>query len=566
MLKILLYSGGVDSWFINQIWKPDVRLYVDLGTDYGKEEMDLLKKAKENVEIISFDLSEFEMENKIIPLRNLYLIMLACNYSKDEDVEICLGATVGDRNFDKNMPFLHKTEDLLNYIYSPEDKAIYNKKIKINKHFKNKSKTDLLKIYLKNGGDINKAYNETYGEFKENMSVWEKKKFYRKFVCFKLNGFDFSPEIEKEMFEYFKTNELEKTLSLDDERGHEKEEMLKVYYYLEEKYNGDQMYKISFIIPNHNNKLEYIKSCYNSIIKNDELMKISEIVIVDNDSREEISNYVNNLSEMYENVNLVKLSENKGTGFARNLGIELAKGKYIYFVDNDDEIVSTTILKMLKIIEENDLEVLFCDTRDIVNNAILIPKFSLINYFNIEKEEIINANIDEYPNVMYGWACWRFLLNKSFIIENKIKFDDGSIAEDVYFASLLYNNMKKIGIIKNVGYLHRVGVGISKGQHNKEYFKKCANIFEDIIKNYKYHDILYYHILYLELINGMLIENITVSEMKEIIIPILNLIPNEILENLFVAYKNLYKCILDEDEETFDSFKNVFKYEGRFLR
>ena len=239
MKKILLYSGGVDSWFINQIWKPDVRLYVDLGTDYGKEEIDLLKKAKENVEIISFDLSEFELENKIIPLRNLYLIMLACNYSEDEDVEICLGATVGDRNFDKNLPFLYKTEELLNYIYSPEDKAIYNKKIKINKHFKNKSKTDLLKIYLRNGGDINKAYNETYGEFKENMSVWEKKKFYRKFVCFKLNGFNFSPKIEKEMFEYFKTNELEKTLSLNDERGHEKEEMLKVYYYLENKYNGD---------------------------------------------------------------------------------------------------------------------------------------------------------------------------------------------------------------------------------------------------------------------------------------------------------------------------------------
>lgn len=239
MQKVLLYSGGVDSWFINQIWKPDIKLYIDLGTDYGKEEIELLKQNEPDVQIIDLDLSKFEMENKIIPLRNLYLIMMACNFTKDEDVEICLGATVGDRNYDKNLPFLQKTEDLLNYIYSPNDKAIYDKKIKVVTEFKNKSKTDLLNIYLKQGGDINKAYNETYGEFKENMSIWELKKFYRKFVCFKLNGYHFSPQIEKTMFNYFKNNELQKTLNLGNSRGHEKDEMLKVYSYLKNKY-GDR--------------------------------------------------------------------------------------------------------------------------------------------------------------------------------------------------------------------------------------------------------------------------------------------------------------------------------------
>lgn len=236
MKKILLYSGGVDSWLINQVWKPNILLYVDLGTDYGKEEIDLFKKYDENVNIISFDLSPYELENKIIPLRNLYLIMLACNFTESEDVEICLGATVGDRNYDKNLTFLKKTEDLLNYIYSPKDKAIPNKKIKINTDFKNKSKTDLLEIYLKNGGSIDKAFNETYGEFKDDMSIWECKKFYRKYICFKLNGYDFSEQIDKKMYEYFKNNELEKTLALNNERGHEKYELLKVYDELSLKY------------------------------------------------------------------------------------------------------------------------------------------------------------------------------------------------------------------------------------------------------------------------------------------------------------------------------------------
>ena len=38
MKKILLYSGGVDSWLINQIWKPDIKLYVNLGTSDSEEE------------------------------------------------------------------------------------------------------------------------------------------------------------------------------------------------------------------------------------------------------------------------------------------------------------------------------------------------------------------------------------------------------------------------------------------------------------------------------------------------------------------------------------------------
>lgn len=238
MKKILLYSGGVDSWLINQIWEPDVKLYVDLGTDYGKEEIELFKKNNENVKIVSFDLSEYELEDKFIPLRNLYLIMLACNISGFEDVEICLGATVADRSYDKSMEFLEKTESLLNYMYTPYISQPYSKNIKIVTDFKNKSKKELLSLYLKKGGDINKAFNESYGSFKKNMTEWECKKFYRKYVAFKLNGYHFPEYVDKLMFDYFTNTELKQINLLKEEynRGVEGEEMLKVYNQLLNKY------------------------------------------------------------------------------------------------------------------------------------------------------------------------------------------------------------------------------------------------------------------------------------------------------------------------------------------
>lgn len=238
MKKILLYSGGVDSWLINQIWKPDIRLYVDLGTDYGKEEMELFKQNNENVKILNFDLSEYELEDKFIPLRNLYLIMLACNVTDFEDVEICLGATIADRSYDKSMEFLKMAEDLLNYMYTPYISQPHSKKIKIVKDFKNNSKNELLSMYLENGGNISKAFDESYGSFKEDMTEWECKKFYRKYVAFKLNGYSFPEYVDKLMFDYFTNTELKdiETLKEDYGRGIEGQEMLKVYNQLLQKY------------------------------------------------------------------------------------------------------------------------------------------------------------------------------------------------------------------------------------------------------------------------------------------------------------------------------------------
>ena len=72
--KVLLYSGGMDSWLIDKLWKPDIRLYVDMNTRYSKEEM---KRLPDDTIIERLDLSKWEREDKIIPLRNMYLIGMA---------------------------------------------------------------------------------------------------------------------------------------------------------------------------------------------------------------------------------------------------------------------------------------------------------------------------------------------------------------------------------------------------------------------------------------------------------------------------------------------------------
>ena len=69
MKKILLYSGGSDSWLIDKLWRPDEKVYVDMKTRYSSDE---IKKLDKRVNIIEFPLGKYERDDAIIQLRNLY--------------------------------------------------------------------------------------------------------------------------------------------------------------------------------------------------------------------------------------------------------------------------------------------------------------------------------------------------------------------------------------------------------------------------------------------------------------------------------------------------------------
>lgn len=157
--KVLLYSGGMDSWLISKIWKPDVLLYVNLNGRYNAQEMSHLP---ENCKIVNLDLSAYEREDKIIPLRNLYLVMLATNYLAEDGGEICLGATAGDRVLDKSYVFAEKASDLLTYLYSSQWWNPVAKNIKIALDFKDKTKVDLVNMYKEIGGTVEEVWEQSF--------------------------------------------------------------------------------------------------------------------------------------------------------------------------------------------------------------------------------------------------------------------------------------------------------------------------------------------------------------------------------------------------------------------
>lgn len=153
MKKVLLYSGGMDSWIIDKLYKPDIKLFIDVKTPSSIEER---KRLPKDVIVKEFDLSEYEIKegSHLLPLRNLILAELGSYYGD----EICIGAVGGSIHYDNNEKFRKDTEDLLNYLYSENN----IKKIKIVLPYMNTTKEELIKMYKEQGGDLKEAFEKSF--------------------------------------------------------------------------------------------------------------------------------------------------------------------------------------------------------------------------------------------------------------------------------------------------------------------------------------------------------------------------------------------------------------------
>lgn len=228
MKKILLYSGGSDSWLISKIWNPDELVYVDMHSRYSAEE---IKRLEPGVKVISFPLGQWEREDAIIPLRNLYLIMTICNTFPEGDLEICLGATKGDRVLDKSPEFAKRTSELLSFLYSPQHWIPEGRKIKVCIDYKNKTKTEILREYLEKGGDIEAAWNQSfscYNPTAEGKECWSCKPCFRKFVAFALNGKRFKPTVVDKVVSYINSQIMPAIEAGTYGRGEEEKEIKEV--------------------------------------------------------------------------------------------------------------------------------------------------------------------------------------------------------------------------------------------------------------------------------------------------------------------------------------------------
>lgn len=147
--RVLLYSGGMDSWIAADMWQPDVLLYAALGHRYQAQELDTIARSNRRVTVEDrLRLGDLERLDGIIPLRNLYLVALATHHGPD----VALGALAGEVNPDKGEPFRLQAQQVLTTCYGP---SYWSDGDPVRVHYPLAcyTKAELVARYLAQGGD-----------------------------------------------------------------------------------------------------------------------------------------------------------------------------------------------------------------------------------------------------------------------------------------------------------------------------------------------------------------------------------------------------------------------------
>lgn len=192
--------------------------------------------------------------------------------------------------------------------------------------------------------------------------------------------------------------------------------------------------KVSIIIPVYNCE-KYISRCIDSILN--QTYKNIEIIAINDGSKDNTKEILNNYAKKYPNIIKHIEQENKGIAKTRNYGIKIATGDYIAFIDNDDYLDKDYIEKYVNATENSKFDVVIGGYRRPDENGKIVQIMELKDCEEWTKMRILTP--------------WAKIFKREYILKNDIEFLDTNIGEDLYF------NIQAILITDNVKVLDYVG-------------------------------------------------------------------------------------------------------------
>lgn len=202
---------------------------------------------------------------------------------------------------------------------------------------------------------------------------------------------------------------------------------------------------ISVVVPVYNVE-NYLSICIESIIYQD--YKNIEIILVDDGSTDS-SGKICEKYKLLDNRIRVIHQQNGGLSNARNVGIKIAKGEYIGFVDSDDWIAKKMYSTLISLCEEKETDIAVCE-------RILVESDFIDD--NGTSGEVYIASTDEaldvlYKDEKYYSHAWNKLYKRELF--DNIQFPNGKTFEDIYIMHDIFSLSKRVAFIDKGLYYYR---------------------------------------------------------------------------------------------------------------
>ena len=249
---------------------------------------------------------------------------------------------------------------------------------------------------------------------------------------------------------------------------------------------------LSVIVPIYNKEI-YLSRCLESIKNSFVSYGNCEIILIDDGSTDKSGEIADQFALQYSDQLVIKVmhSDNHGVSYARNLGLDNARGNWITFVDADDTVIKESFCKALIDNQNSDSDILICgaiwgdsdsqkcDLReDVIVQWNEKPCFDFFLTGGAKGKRVQNTARK------YMWGCKEKYYKKSFLQKNNIRFEESlQRNEDVLFSLQCYYTAKIIVFLPvnvYINYFDPFGITSSMDMEKNLYnFGRFLDLFQE---------------------------------------------------------------------------------------
>ncbi|WP_227986759.1 glycosyltransferase family 2 protein [Streptococcus ruminantium] len=245
---------------------------------------------------------------------------------------------------------------------------------------------------------------------------------------------------------------------------------------------------LSIIVPVYNTAIDKLERCFHSIMS---FMNASanldiECLIIDDGSRKSISNWCQYFSNMNSSFRFYK-KINEGVSLARNMGISLAKGKYILFVDSDDLLIYC--YKIEKYLLKENYDLIFSDLAVDMHQKHMWSAFDG-NSREVDIETVTGRLIED--GTLNG-PCCKFI-RRDFLERYQIYFEKRMITgEDLVFLIQILLSNPRMYYVSECTYIYNLDISTSNSrlknhsvvfiENNEIMYNKLLELIEECVSN-----------------------------------------------------------------------------------
>lgn len=217
---------------------------------------------------------------------------------------------------------------------------------------------------------------------------------------------------------------------------------------------------ISVVMPVYNSE-KYLKRAIESILQ--QTYKDIELIIVDDGSTDRSSVIINEYAQIDHRVRVIS-QKNSGVSAARNAGMNIARGEWLYFIDSDDYVDLDFFQDAMHVCRYSDFIIVGVQKHYVNSNK----KDNTIRPENIkistpkEYVDFLDIVIKDKSQDLYFNYIWNKIIRTSIVVDRKARFNENlSLGEDFLFNCDLLEYPIRITTICKAYYHYNIHGGAS---------------------------------------------------------------------------------------------------------